>query len=120
MKKLILYSFVIGFITSCAFSKATMIDAKHTYTTIPLDSVKIFLDERDLPIKYEKIAVISTSFSQNYDNAKWKSVKNKCAEIGANGVYQKSIQRASTADKIAGAVFGYSTMDKAEFIAIKY
>ena len=119
MKNLLLFILVALLVAACAYTRVIPLKDK-TYPPIPIENVTIFVDEADLPVEFEKVAIITTDYSSGYDETKWKSVKKKCASIGCNGVYQKFEKRATTGEKIAGAIFGYSTSDKAEFIAIKY
>lgn len=119
MKNKLLLMLMTLVISSCAYTRIIPIKDK-TYPPILVEEVIIFVDEADLPDEYEKVAIITTDYSSGYDKTKWNSVKKKCASIGCNGVYQKFEKRASSGEKIAGAIFGYGTSDKAEFIAIKY
>lgn len=110
---------LVFFMVSCAYTRVVPL-ASATYPAISVDEVTIFVDEADLPEEYEKVAIITTDYTSGYDQTKWNSVKRKCASIGCNGVYQKMEQRATSGEKIAGAIFGTGTSDKAEFIAIRY
>ena len=119
MKNLLFFLLLTVILSSCAYTRVIPLKDK-TYPPIPVEEVTIFVDEEDLPEEFEKVAIITTDYSSGYDKTKWNSVKKKCASIGCNGVYQKFEKRASSGEKIAGAIFGYSTSDKAEFIAIRY
>jgi hypothetical protein len=109
----------ISLLGSCAFSKTIPLAGK-TYPAITVEEVVIFVDPKDLPVEFEKVAIISTDYTSTYDKAKWKNVRKKCAEMGCNGVYQSFEKRASQGERIAGAIFGTGSRDKAEFIAIRY
>ena len=57
----------------------------------PIDdpaSVKIFLLERDIPLKIEHIGRLKINSSQVLTNLLEEKVKNECAKVGANGAYR--------------------------------
>jgi hypothetical protein len=109
------------FLTSCVSSRIVMLANTTSLGGISNpDEVTIFIDAADLPTEYQKIAIITTSYVSGMDKAKWRRVRERCAEIGANGVYTQMENRASGGAKVAAAIFGTVASDKAEFIAIRY
>ncbi len=119
MKKLTFFLILAASLMSCVYSRVIPLENK-TYPSIAADEVRIFVDEEDLPIEFEKVAIITADLSSGSDKVKWNSVRKKSAKIGCNGVYQKFEQRASAGERIAGSVLGHTALDKAEFIAIRY
>lgn len=115
----VLFSISVSFF-SCASADAIMLSQKRYPPLASPELVQIFLDEKDLPPNFEKVALIKSEVVSGYDKAQWKKIKARCAQIGANGVWLKTTTEAKNGEKIAAAVFGTLTTDKAELVAIYF
>jgi hypothetical protein len=106
-------------LTGCVHTTATMLSSKK-YPPLTPEEVVIYLDERDIPGEFERVAILnatgntgSTSESQMYE-----ALRKRAAAIGANGILFTRVEEPSTGAKIAGAVFGVGTNRRAEMVAI--
>lgn len=108
MKKILLF---VPFLLLSCVQYTFLGNSQRTYP-INIEDVQIFENEKDLPIGYEKVAIISI---ENVDRYKYEDAKEKASEIGCNGILIKSYTKASFLGKL---VVGES--DEAEFIAIRF
>jgi hypothetical protein len=111
--------FAFSFV-GCANSSETFMTT-HRYEPIPLTDVVVFVSEADLPKEYEKVALIETTFLSDGEKFMWKSVTQKAAKLGANGVYMLSKKETPKGVQLATALLvGVPTSDKAQFVAIRF
>jgi|GEM_PF-6296413 len=106
-------------LSACSSSRIIMLGSSQVYPPTNPEQVIIYVDAADLPVSYDKLAIISTNYVAGADKSKWRNVRKKCAAIGANGVIPKMELRASGGAKVAAAIFGTVATDKAEFLAIR-
>lgn len=86
------------------------------------EEVRIFIDEKDIPGPYEKIALINAEGASGWTNEDKmiQTVRKKAASLGANGVLIENIQEPSAGAKVAAAVFGTSASRHGKAIAIYF
>lgn len=119
MKYVLWLSLCLTVLTSCVTTSVTRLSSSN-YPRLHPDQVVIYLNEEDIPGKYEKIAIIYaegdyelTDEAQMYDK-----VRKEAAKLGANGVLQRGIKDPSTGAKVANAFLGTGANRKSEMIAI--
>ena len=115
-------SLLVGLVvvlSGCVQTKATMLSAKE-YPPIDPSEVTIYLSEDDVPGRFERVALITSSGSTQYtrQDQMYESIRKKAAEIGANGVLFSEINEPSTGAKIAGAFLGTGSSRNSEMVAI--
>jgi hypothetical protein len=121
MKRNIIAFFLLAMslqMMGCVNARIVML-SQTNYPPITEEEVKIYENEADLPAQFEKVAIITVSNASSFDRRKWIRVRVKCAKIGANGVYTRMENRASSGARVAAAIFGTIATDKSEFVAIR-
>jgi hypothetical protein len=74
------------------------------------DAVRVYPDREHVPYDYYEVALIKSEgnpvFSGNGDLL--KAIRNKAAELGANGVFVSSLEATHATVKVLGAAVGAS------------
>lgn len=111
---------VAASLTGCVTTNAAMLSPTK-YAAVPMEQVRVFLEEDDVPGDYEKIALINSqgsSFSTN-EGQMIRKMQKRAGLLGANGIILNDIKEASAGAKVAAAVFGMDTQRKGKVVAIR-
>lgn len=122
MKKT-MYLILMGcvfFVMSCVSTSVTRMSINKYPATDP-ESIVVYLDEKDIPGEYEKIALLHTKGNYQWTNESdmMKDAKKKAAKLGATGILLKEIKEPGGTSKVLNSVFGMSADRKSEIIAIR-
>jgi hypothetical protein len=101
----LLFIILAGLLTSCVPQGVTRMDSMKHYVAVSPRSVKIFLDDREVPPHAEKVAIIT-----NVPDDDWREIRRRCARVGANGVYRKFYTTGSR----------QNASDRIEYVAVRY
>jgi len=106
------------FLTGCVTASVTRLDNTKREPIDP-SQVTIYLEEKDVPAEYEKMAVIDLSAMSGMKEKKiYEKAREKAAEMGANGILHQSVEEAGTGERIASALFGTGSDTDAKMVAI--
>lgn len=107
-------------ISGCVTTNATMVGPARTRASISPYDVVIYRTPAQVPGQYEEVALLhSKGDSYMTDEPKmYTSMKQKAAELGANGILLDAISEPSAGAKIAGAFLGYSAERQGKAVAI--
>ena len=122
MKKT-MYLILMGcvfFVMSCVSTSVTRMSINKYPATDP-ESIVVYLDEKDIPGEYEKIALLHTKGNYQWTNESdmMKDAKKKAAKLGATGILLEEIKEPGGTSKVLNSVFGMSADRKSEIIAIR-
>lgn len=96
----------------CVTSSVTRLSTNSYRPTTPAE-VKIFVEYEDLPVEYEKVALINVTYSTRYADSKWKRAREKAAKLGCNGVYERYTEALPGGETGGGGA-------RAEIVGIRY
>jgi hypothetical protein len=108
------------FLTGCVATEATML-SNRTYPATMSEDVVIYLEEKDVPGDFEKIAIIHTEgdYEMTSEKQMLEAARRRAAKVGANGILIQRLKDPSTGAKVAQAIFGTEANRKGEMIAIR-
>lgn len=106
----------------CVAAQTTMLDPTKQYAPIDPTKVRVFLDEKDIPGEYTKVAVIHAQGESSWtnENKMIAKAREKAAAIGANGIMVTHLEEPSSGAKVAAAIFGVGATRRGEIIAIRF
>jgi hypothetical protein len=87
----------------CVVSDVTLLTPNHQpYPAVPESSVRVFLDEQEIPGPFERVALLSTHGDAGLTNVgqSIESARKKAASIGANGIVVGSISEPSLGESL--------------------
>ncbi len=118
--KLALAALFVCALSSCVSTTVTPLTSTR-YERIAAEDVQIYLSEKDVPGRFEKIALIHAKGDSGWTDQRdmLEKARVDAAELGANGVLLSGIDEASQEAKVAGAIFGVSTKRHGEMVAIR-
>ncbi len=109
-----------AFTAACVSTNAAVMNERLVRPAISADSVVIYRGEDQVPRKYDEIAILNSKASAEWtDEAKmFKSMRQKAANLGANGIVLHDMKDPGTGAKVAHALLGTSANRKGQAIAI--
>lgn len=111
---------VLGLVVAgCVRTSLTRLGRTAYPPTVP-DSVRIYLEEGDVPGPYEKLALIQASGESNWTTTEqmFDRVREEAATVGANGVLVEGVDEPSAGAKVAGAFLGTGSQRAGRMVAI--
>lgn len=119
MKRKVLVFMVAGLVAGCVSTNVTTLTNK-SYAPVHPDDVVIYLDEADIPGKYEKVALMYSEGDHNWtsESDMLKDARKQAGKAGANGVLLQRIKEPGTGAKVAQAMIGTEANRHGEMIAI--
>lgn len=116
---------VIGCVCVLSFSACTRTNAAlmdnsiHLATTCP-DAVKMYSTPASVGAEYVEVALLNSAGSAGWtsESGMVKSMRQKAAEVGANGIILQNINEPGAGAKVAAAVFGVAAERKGKSVAI--
>jgi hypothetical protein len=106
-------------LVACVSTQATMLTGSARPPILP-ENVKIYRSLDQIPGKYEEVALLTSAGDYSLtDEAKmFKSMREKAASLGANGVVLQQVVEPGTGAKVANAILGTSANRKGQALAI--
>lgn len=120
MKKLSLLLLFFVFLFACISVNSIRLDETKTRPPLTPDQVKVYLSEKDVPGKYEKVALINAkgNYSVTNESKMINEMKKEAAKLGANGIIIEKIKDPKTLAKVANAFLGTGANRKGKVLAI--
>jgi hypothetical protein len=106
--------------TGCTRTNAALMDNSiHLARTCP-DGVKMYTSPAMVGAAYQEVALLNSTGSTGFTSeaGMMKSMRQKAAEVGANGIIMGSIDEPGAGAKVAAAVFGTPSERKGKSVAI--
>lgn len=84
------------------------------------DAVKIFTTPASVGTSYQEVGLLNSTGGAGWtsESGMMKSMRQKAASIGANGIIMGNIDEPGAGAKVAGAIFGTGTERKGKAVAI--
>ncbi len=104
----------------CTRTNVALMDNSVHLARICPDAVKIFSSPSKVLAEYQEVALLNSTGNTGFTSeaGMMKSMRQKAAEVGANGIIMGNIDEPSTGAKIAGAIFGTGAERKGKSVAI--
>ena len=108
-------------LTGCVSVQATRLGSAKIYAATTPDKVYIYRTAAQVHGKYEEIGILSASgdYEMTSEEEMFKAMREKAAELGANGVILDSLSEPTTGSKIAQALLFTSADRQGKAIAIR-
>lgn len=119
-RQLMAGSLIFAAVTACVSTQAVRLGSGPVRPPVPPDKVAIYLDAKQVPGKYDEVALLSSSGDAAMTNEEkmYKSMREKAGEMGANGVILEDVKEPGTGSKVAHALIGTTADRKGKAIAI--
>jgi len=104
----------------CTRTNAALMDnSVHLARTCP-DAVRLYSSPAKVNGAYTEVALLNSTGNSNWtsESGMMKSMRQKAAEVGANGIILDRIDEAGAGAKVAAAVLGTGTERKGKSVAI--
>lgn len=110
---------VVSFVGCMRTNAALMDTSVHLARTCP-DAVKLYLSPDKVGTEYTEVALLNSTGNTNWtsESGMVKSMREKAADVGANGIIMGKIDEPSAGAKVAGAALGVATERKGKSLAI--
>ncbi len=121
MKTRILLSFALVTLTAgCVSTNATILDPSIKLGRTCPDAVRLFTTPSKVPSAYREVALLHSKGEAGWSNEEqmMESMREKAAELGANGVILDNIDEPSALTKVIGTVAKTGTQRKGKALAI--
>lgn len=111
---------VMALISGCVRTNATLLGTARGRAALSPEGVAIYRTAAQVPGRYEEIALLHSKGPSTATNEPqmFESMREKAAEVGANGIILEAISEPSAGAKIAGAFLGYAAERQGKAIAI--
>lgn len=108
--------------TACVSVNATEVDPGRSFSPVPGDDVRIFQTEEDVPGEHVEVAILHASGQENWTDQSdmMNEMREKAAELGANGIVVSGIEEPGTGEQIVGALFGTGADREGRALAIRW
>jgi hypothetical protein len=116
-----LSSFVIlAGIIGCVSTNATVLDPSIKLVRTCPDAVRLFTTPARVTSPYREVALLHSKGESGWSNEEqmMESMREKAAELGANGIILDNIDEPSALTKVIGAVAKTGTQRKGKALAI--
>lgn len=104
----------------CVRTNATLLGTGQGRAALSPERVAIYRTAAQVPGRYEEVALLHSKGPSTATNEPqmFESMREKAAEVGANGIILEAISEPSAGAKIAGAFLGYAAERQGKAIAI--
>jgi hypothetical protein len=111
---------LIATIVSCVSTNATVLDPSIRLARTCPDAVRLFTTPSRVTSPYREIALLHSTGESGWSNEEqmMESMRDKAAEVGANGIILENIDEPSALTKVIGAVAKTGTARKGKALAI--
>jgi hypothetical protein len=95
---------------------------ENEYQATDPSAVIVYADPSDVPGKFEKIGLLNASGGSNFSNEQSlvDAMKQKAAEMGADGIILGELKDADSLAKVAGAFLGVPVQRHGQAVAIRF
>lgn len=117
---MVLALLVVGSLSGCTRTNAALMDNSITLMRTCPEGVKIYTTPDAVKSDYQEVALLNSTGSTGFTSEAGmiKSMRQKAAQVGANGIIMGSISEPSAGAKVAGAFLGTGTQRKGKSVAI--
>ena len=107
-------------IVACVSTNATVLDPSIKLARTCPDAVRLFTTPARVTSPYREVALLHSAGESGWSDEEgmMESMRNKAAEVGANGVILENIDEPSALTKVIGAVAKTGTTRKGKALAI--
>jgi hypothetical protein len=104
----------------CTQTNVALMDNSVHLARTCANGVKIFSSPSQVGVAYQEVALLNSTGSTGFttEAGMMKSMREKAADVGANGIIMGNIDEPSAGAKVAAAVFRTSTDRKGKSVAI--
>ncbi len=107
--------------SACVNTQTIPLGTPGRYPPADPEQVQVFLEEGDVPLKFDKIAIIDAE--GDYDSVNQekmiKVMKKKAAKLGANALVLGEFKEPSTGEKVAKHILGIGGERRGRVLAIR-
>ena len=116
---LLLFPAVLALL-ACVSTNATVLDPTLKLAQTCPDAVKLYTTPSRVPSAYREVALLNSKGESNWSNERqmMESMREKAAELGANGIILDNIDEPSALTKVIGHVAKTGTQRKGKALAI--
>lgn len=106
--------------SACVRTNAALMDNSVKLSRTCPEAVKLYSSPAKVGADYTEVALLNSTGANGWtsEEGMMKSMRNKAAEVGANGVIMDRIDEPGAGAKVAAAVFGVGTERKGKSVAI--
>jgi hypothetical protein len=111
---------VLVSIVSCVSTNATVLDPSIKLARTCPDAVRLFTTPARVASPYREVALLHSTGESGWSDEEemMESMRDKAAEVGANGIILENIDEPSALTKVIGAVAKTGTVRKGKALAI--
>lgn len=108
--------------TACVSVNATEVAPGRSFSPVSNGDVRIFQTEEDVPGYHVEVAILHASGQENWTDQSdmMNKMREKAAELGANGIVVSGIEEPGTGEQIVGALFGTGADREGRALAIRW
>jgi hypothetical protein len=121
MKAKVFYGLpLLAAMVGCVSTNATVLDPSLKLARTCPDAVRLFTSPSKVTSPYREVALLHSKGGSDWSNEEqmMESMREKAAELGANGVILDNIDEPSALTKVIGAVAKTGTQRKGKALAI--
>ena len=107
-------------VAACVRTNAALIDPAVHYAPTCADAIRLYTSADQVQQPYQQVALLNSSGESSWsdESGMIKSMRNKAAELGANGIILNAIDEPSALTKVIGDVAKTGTVRKGKSVAI--
>jgi hypothetical protein len=107
-------------LTGCTRTNAALMDNSLRLAPTCPDAVKIYTTPAQVGATYQEVALLNSTGNTGFTSeaGMMKSMRQKAAQVGANGIIMGNIDEPGAGAKVAAAVFGTGAERKGKSVAI--
>ena len=104
----------------CTRTNAALMDNSVKLAPTCPEAVKMYTSPSKVGAEYQEVALLNSTGSTGLTSeaGMMKSMREKAADVGANGIIMGNIDEPGAATKVAAAIFGTSAERKGKSVAI--
>lgn len=120
MRNVFLLGAVVFSLSACVRTNAALMDNSVKLARTCPEAVKLYSSPAKVGAEYTEIALLNSTGANGWtsEEGMMKSMRQKAADVGANGVIMDRIDEPGAGAKVAAAVFGVGTERKGKSVAI--
>ncbi len=108
-------------LSACVTTHAIQLAAPGQYPPVDAMNVQVFLNEADIKVPFEKVALIEAEgdYTMVANEKLVEAMKKKAGKLGANGIVLGDFKDPSTAGKVTHALLGVGGERKGKVLAVR-
>lgn len=117
----ILITLIALLLGACTTTGAVLLGGAGTYPEIHPHQVRVFLHEDDVPVEYERIALVTARSDASWaDEADLiRAMRKRAATLGANGLILGEVRDPTTLERVAEVLTDYEPQRRGRAVAIR-